>query len=156
VTRVLLTGMSGTGKSSVLRAPAAEGVDVVDADGDAWGRWQPDVDGVPDWMWDEAAMAAGLREHEDGTLVVAGCSANQGRFYDRFDHVVLLTAPADVMVARIDARIDNDFGKSDAERTKVLDDLAHVEPLLRRGATLEIATDRPLDEVVAQVRALLP
>ena len=156
MSRVLVTGMSGTGKSSVLRALAAEGWAVVDADGDRWSRWQPGADGVLEWMWDADAMAELLREHEDGTLVVAGCSANQGRFYDRFDHVVLLTAPVEVMLERIDARTDNDFGKSVAERARVLDDLAHVVPLLRRGATLELDTDRPLDDVVAQVRALLP
>jgi hypothetical protein len=35
-----------------------------------------------------------------------------------------------------------------AERDRILDDLAKVEPLLRAGATAEIDTRVPLDEVV--------
>ena len=70
--------------------------------------------------------------------------ANQGRFYDRFDAVVLLSAPADVMLERIDARTDNPFGKSAEERAQVLADLAEVEPLLRAGCTHELDASRPL------------
>jgi hypothetical protein len=40
------------------------------------------------------------------------------------------------------------FGKSDAERYRMLHDVATVEPLLRAGATAEIDTRAPLDEVV--------
>jgi hypothetical protein len=50
------------------------------------------------------------------------------------------TAPAE--------RDTNEFGKSDAERDRILDDLAKVEPVLRAGAIAEIDTRVPLDEVV--------
>ena len=46
------------------------------------------------------------------------------------------------------ARGTNDFGKSDDERRRILRDLATVEPLLREGATAEIDTRAPLDQVV--------
>jgi len=48
--------------------------------------------------------------------VVSGCVSNQGRFYDRFDAVVLLTAPDDVILERITMRTTNEFGKDDVER----------------------------------------
>ena len=38
--------------------------------------------------------------------------------------IVLLSAPVDVMVARIEQRTDNPFGKSEAERERILADLA--------------------------------
>ena len=81
-------------------------------------------------------------------LFISGCVSNQGTFYPRFDAVVLLSAPADVILARVGSRETNEFGKSDAERDRILDDLAKVEPLLRSGATAEIDTRAPLDEVV--------
>jgi hypothetical protein len=61
---------------------------------------------------------------------------------------VLLSAPADVIVERVARRQSNPFGKGDAERDRILDDLANVEPLLRSRATAEIDTRAPLDEVV--------
>ncbi len=151
--RVLVTGMSGTGKSTLLRGLAADGVPVVDADDDAWSSWQNGLDGEPDWMWDEDAMAALLAAH--GTVVVAGCSANQGRFYDRFDHVVLLTAPIEVLLARVEARTDNPFGSTEEQRDKIRRDTEQVVPLLRRGTTLELDATRPAADLLAELLPLL-
>jgi len=36
------------------------------------------------------------------TLYLQGCVSNQGKFYDRFDAVVLLSAPAEVILERIE------------------------------------------------------
>ena len=65
-----------------------------------------------------------------------------------FDAVVLLRAPADVILERVATRETNEFGKRDVERDRILNDLAKVEPLLRAGATAEIDTRAPLGEVV--------
>ena len=80
-------------------------------------------------------------------MFISGCVSNQGRFYPRFDAVVLLTAPENVILERVATRESNAFGKRNAERDRILDDLADVEPLLRAGATAEIDTCAPLDEV---------
>jgi shikimate kinase len=147
VTKILVTGMSGTGKSSALRALAARGHRTVDTDSSRWSRWEGS-----DWIWREDAMTELL--HSPGTLFVAGCKSNQGRFYPLFDHVVLLSAPAPVLLARIAARTDNPYGKSPADRAEILANLAAVEPLLRSTCTLEIDTTAPLEEVVNQLERL--
>ena len=67
--------------------------------------------------------------------------------------MVLLSAPRAVMLARIAARSTNSFGQNEAERDRILADLAEVEPRLRRSATVEITTDRPLADVVSAVEA---
>ncbi|WP_086821547.1 AAA family ATPase [Allokutzneria sp. NRRL B-24872] len=149
--KILITGMSGTGKSSALRALAARGHRTVDTDTDEWSRWTSE----PDWVWREDAMTALLTEHRDGALFVAGCKTNQVDFYPLFDHVVLLSAPAPVLLARIAARTDNPYGKSDSERAAVLENLALVEPLLRASATLEVDASAPLEKVVDRLEALV-
>jgi hypothetical protein len=79
---------------------------------------------------------------------------NQSKFYDRFEAVVLLSAPADVILDRIARRTTNDYGKSPVERAMILDDLARVEPLLRAGCPHELDASRPFDDVVADLIAI--
>jgi dephospho-CoA kinase len=149
VTVVLVTGMSGAGKSAALAELARRGHRVVDTDDGGYAEEVPSSD--PDgWeqLWREDRIEALLDGHDDEVLFVSGCVSNQGKFYPRFDAVVLLSAPADVIVERVARRQSNPFGKADAERERILDDLAKVEPLLRSRATAEIDTRAPLDEVV--------
>jgi hypothetical protein len=117
---------------------------VVDTD---YGGW---TDGEPgsERLWREDRMEALLDEHEEGVLFISGCADNQGTFYPRFDAVVLLSAPADVILGRVAARETNDYGKTAAQRDLIVHDLATVEPLLRAGATAEIDTRAPLHDVV--------
>jgi broad-specificity NMP kinase len=148
--KVLVTGMSGTGKSTALVTLARRGHRVVDTDTEHWSRWSTADDGTPDWVWREDRLVELLKGHVEGHLFVAGCRSNQGQFHGRFDAVVLLSAPADVMLARIERRTDNPFGKRAAERERILADLAAVEPRLRQAATVEIDTSAAPIEVVAQ------
>jgi dephospho-CoA kinase len=154
VTVVLVTGMSGTGKSSALAELARRGHRVVDTDYGGWIEDVPLADGGSEPMWREDRMRALLDEHDDGVLFLAGSVVNQGRFYPRFDAVVLLSAPVEVILERVATRGTNDFGKTDEERDRILRDLADVEPLLRAGATDEIDTSAPLDEVVDELERI--
>ena len=150
--------MSGTGKSTVTAALAARGYRAVDADDPEFSE----VVSVPeetltgpgsgrDWVWREDRMTDLLTGHDDGTLFVSGASPNQGMFYDRFDHVVLLVAPPAVIVDRLTTRTTNDFGKDADELARALALQQEVESLLRRGADLEVDTTASVDEVVAEI-----
>jgi dephospho-CoA kinase len=152
---VLVTGMSGTGKSAALAELARRGHRVVDTDYGDWCEEVPasDRDGTQQ-LWREDLIDALLAEHDDGLLFVSGCVPNQGTFYPRFDAVVLLSAPAEVILERVAVRDTNDFGKSDVERDFILQDLAAVEPLLRTRATAEIDTRAPLDDVVDELERI--
>jgi adenylylsulfate kinase-like enzyme len=96
--RVLLTGMSATGKSTITAALAARGYRTVDLDTEAWSHWVDVVDdtapGTPveagrDWVWRDDRVAQ-LLAGRAGILVISGCSPNQGKFYPQLDAVVLL------------------------------------------------------------------
>jgi dephospho-CoA kinase len=153
--KILVTGMSGTGKSTALRHLARRGHRTVDTDTDRWSRWVTLPDGSPDWVWRERAMTGLLTGHHTGSLFVAGCKSNQGSFYPHFDQVVLLSAPADVLLARIAARTNNPYGKRPEERAAVLEHLAVVEPLLRATATVEIDASAPIESVVDRLEDLV-
>ena len=152
--KVLVTGMSGTGKSAALQLLAGRGHRSVDTDTDEWSHWITAPDGSADWVWREPAMNTLLSSHREGHLFVAGCKTNQGTFYPQFDHVALLSAPAPVLLARISARDSNPYGKQPHERALILRHLAEVEPLLRASATIEIDASAPLPQVVRQLESL--
>jgi dephospho-CoA kinase len=154
MTAVLVTGMSGSGKSSVLRELGRRGHRVVDSDVGGWIADQPLPGGGSEPLWIEERIAALLDEPRDGLLFVAGCVANQRRFYDRFVAVVLLSAPEEVLLERIATRTGNDFGKRPDERARILDDLRTVEPQLRAGATAEVDTRAPLAEVAGMLESI--
>lgn len=95
-----------------------------------------------------------LADEKESVLYVSGTVSNQGRFYPRFDAVVLLSAPADVLLHRIETRSTNDYGKSGDARALILRHVAEVEPLLRATCTHEVDATRPVDEVVEQLVAI--
>jgi dephospho-CoA kinase len=146
VKRVLLTGMSGTGKSSVIDALAARGYKAVDT-ADGW--CEPAPDGRQRWR--EDAIDELLSTEDADVLFVAGCEENQVVFHSRFDVIILLSAPAETLMQRLASRTTNHYGKTPRELGRVLDDLRTVEPLLRRAADHEIRTTTPLSDVVAAV-----
>jgi shikimate kinase len=143
--------MSGTGKSSALAALERRGFQVVDTDHGEWTEWSESEGG---YVWREDLMAALLRRADGPSLYVSGTVSNQGRFYDRFDAVVLLSAPADVLLSRIASRTTNPYGKSSEDRAVILSHLAEVEPRLRRTCTHEIDATQPLASVVEQLAEL--
>ena len=143
--------MSGTGKSTVLAELARRGFETFETDVEPWSKWSDESGG---YVWDEGRVEELLRQERETALFVSGTVSNQGRFYDRFDEVVLLSAPAEVLLERIDRRTTNPFGKSAEERERVLADLAEVEPLLRATCTLELDATQPVVVLVARLTAL--
>jgi shikimate kinase len=149
MTAILITGMSGSGKSTVLAELTTRGFRTVDTD---YGEWIDESGGERLWRVDR--IDALLAESSDGPLFVAGTVANQGRFYPRFAEIVLLSAPMPVLLDRIATRTNNPFGRTAAQRARIIADTEAIEPLLRARATVEIDTRAPLTEVVDRLARL--
>jgi broad-specificity NMP kinase len=143
--------MSGTGKSTALAELRKRGFEVVDTDEAGWTEWSDDEGG---YVWREDRIAELLARTRERTLYVSGTVSNQVRFYPQFDAIVLLSAPAEVLLDRVEHRSTNDYGKSAEERRSILAHLGEVEPLLRTSCTHEVDASRPLDDVVAELIAI--
>jgi len=140
--------MSGTGKSTALAELGRRGFQVVDTDDPPWSNWSEEDGG---YVWREDLLAELLARDDEATLYVSGTVSNQGRFYPQFDAVVLLSAPTDVLLSRVETRTTNGYGKTAEERALILRDVVEVEPLLRATCTHEIDAGQPIGGVVAQL-----
>lgn len=157
MTRVLITGMSGTGKSSVIEELVRRGVFAIDTDTDEWSVWQRDsTNGGHDWVWREDRIGALLASSEIPSVVLGGCKTNQGRFYPQIDHVVLLTAPLDLLLYRVEHRTDNNYGKTPFDQFMIRQHVETVEPILRKSSDLILDTaDMGIEEVADAIESLL-
>ena len=159
--RVLLTGMSGSGESTLVAELTSRGFAAVDADSDEWSEWV-ETDGDPtgtnpghDWYWREDRIRDLLASPDIDLLFVSGCAENMVKFYPQFDHIILLSAPAPVILERRANRANNPYGKRPEEVERVLIHIDTVEPALRRVAHHEVDTSAPLDLVVSEILSIV-
>jgi shikimate kinase len=149
VVRVLVTGMSGAGKSTVVSELRQRGYEAYDADDHGFS--EPREDGR--WGWRIAMVSDLLRARGDRLIFFAGCSEEQAAV--SFDVRVLLSAPKSVLLDRLRMRTTNSYGREARERTQILADLGEVEPLLRQSADLVLSTTVPPTQVADQILAYI-
>jgi shikimate kinase len=116
----------------------------VDTDYDGWVG--------ADGRWDERRMDQLLADEPD--VIVSGTVENQGRFYDRFEQVVLISAPVEVLIERVSTRTNNPYGSTAEQQAEIAAYVETVEPLLRNGATVELDGRRPVGELADVIERL--
>lgn len=156
--RVLITGMSGTGKSAVVQELLARGYRAFDLDTPDWSHWvdtDPSDPFTPakgkDWIWREDRVRALLSESTEGSLFISGCAENMSRLLPLIDLVILLSAPVDTIMERLKQRPIDGYGHTGDQREKVAYLTATIEPLLRRIADREIDTTRSVQATADEV-----
>jgi shikimate kinase len=160
--RVLITGMSGTGKTAVIHELHARGFAAIDLDTPEWSHW---VDAAPtdgltpaegkDWVWQEDHVRALLSVPHDGVLFISGCAENMHRLYPLIDRIILLSAPIDTIMARLEKRSADGYGHTPEERARIAALITTIEPLLREAAHHEINTSEPVANAVDRILRLL-
>jgi broad-specificity NMP kinase len=156
--RVLITGMSGTGKSAVVRELAVRGYQAYDLNTPEWSEWiaADSSDALTpakgkDWVWREGRVRALLSKPADGLLLISGCAENMTKLFPLIDTVILLSAPIETILERLAARSLDNYGHVAEERRKVAELISTIEPLLRESADHEIDTRRPTTDTVDEI-----
>jgi adenylate kinase family enzyme len=163
---VQIAGCSGAGKTTIAAVLARRGLAAIDADDDPLLARSVDVAGhvadepeepeEPDfawlsqhsWAWNPARLDELIRAAAPATLYVCGGADNQLELADRFTQVFLLEIDEPTMLARIDARQDNDWGRIGDTREYLRRKLPELQDRLRASGAITIDARQPLDQVV--------
>jgi len=166
-----VTGLSGTGKSSVLRELRARGCHARGVDEDGFADWINRISGRRDpfprddpgfdfhawyaahyWVLSVRRISVLSRAAAriGQPVFLCGSASGDDVVWQLFARVIALVADEQTIRRRLADR-DNDFGKTPEELADVLFWHAGFEPAYRGfGATIIDAT-RPLPEVVAEI-----
>lgn len=145
--------MAGTGKSSIINDLAASGLEAIDTD---YNDWKLFSEVEQEWLLDEEKLVDFLALSQSLNLVISGCCSNQGQFYQYFDHVILLTATLETILARVTARSTNAYGKSPDEQAEISRNFNDFSQKLERGPRLIFDTEHlSIDEMTYAIKQLL-
>lgn len=150
---IYLTGLSGTGKSSIISNLQNRGYYAIDTDYDDWKIFSA-CD--RDWLLNEQKVAEILKSTTGKPLIISGCCANQATFYKFFDCVVLLSASIETILDRVAGRQSNSYGQTIEERNEIVWNFENIQPLLKKGADIEYDTDKlNIEEITVNLIHLL-
>ena len=163
---VQITGCSGAGKTTIAPLLAFRGLASIDADNDPLLAREVDSTGTvvqepaePDfawlsrhsWAWNPARLDELIRASAPATLYVCGGADNELQLANRFTHVFLLEIDEPTMLARIDARQDNDWGRIGDTREYLRRKLPKIQDRLRAFGAIPIDARQPPDQVVDEI-----
>jgi hypothetical protein len=161
---VLITGCAGAGKSAIAEVLARRSLACIDDDEDPFlARFVDSAGAVvaqepaqPDfawlsrhsWQWDPARLDELIRAAAPATLYLCGGADNQLELADRFTQVFLLEIDEPTMLARLDARQDNEWGRAGDSREYIRRLLPEYQNRLRAFGAIPIDATQPLDLAV--------
>lgn len=151
----LIEGVSGTGKSSVLRELRRRGYAAVDGDNELAYQGDPQTGDKTEGrshehhIWDVEKVKALVSNKDDEATFFCGGSRNFHGFIELFDEIFILDVDAETLNERLENRFDNDTGKSKSEREFILRLHKTKEDIPSGGVTIDAT--RPLEQVVEEI-----
>jgi hypothetical protein len=156
---VLITGCAGAGKSAIAEVLARWGLACIDDDEDPFlARFVDSAGAVvaqepaqPDfawlsrhsWQWNPARLDDLIRATAPATLYLCGGAGNQLELADRFTRVFLLEIDEPAMLARLDTRQDNEWGRAGDSREYIRRRLPGYQDRLRASGAIPIDAPQP-------------
>lgn len=153
----LVTGWSGTGKSTICKELLKKGVEAIDTDrvnglcswvsketGEKYGTKCPEpfTSGKYDWNWDETILQKNLDTYKDA--VFCGSANNALRFFDLFSKVFVLNLSEHEQRRRMTERTEHNFGQDiETQNAVILGQANLVKDLTKMGAHVICATPPP-------------
>ncbi len=164
--RYYITGICGTGKSTVGEELNKRGMYAIDQDSKVYGlcSWKntktkedahfeygigKEFLEAHDWYCDIEKLKK-LLGGADKTTFVCGVTANQDEYLYLFDKVFLLQCSPETFIKRIDTR-SKKFGKHSSEKEHLLSWHDELEQGLINKGAIVINSENPIDFVVDEI-----
>jgi len=163
--RYLITGVAGTGKSTIARELRRRGYAAYDTeegfsyyiDKQTGERCAYPKEPTQEWydsherVFDEKVLMNLMKKHADEPLFICSITANQAKFYPQFDKLFLLTAPDDVITHRLGTRTNNYFGRHPLDLQRVIGRHQQFDDELKAVGAVPIDSTQPIEAVAEQI-----
>jgi hypothetical protein len=169
---VLITGSAGAGKSAVAAVLAQRGLSCIDDDEDPFLARFVDSTGavVPEepaqldfawlsrhsWQWDPGRLDELIRAAAPAALYLCGGADNELELADRFTQVFLLEIDEPTMLARLETRQDDEWGRTGDSREYIRRLRSPYQERLRASGAIPINAGKPLGQVVDAILSHTP
>jgi dephospho-CoA kinase len=168
--RFYLTGVAGTGKSTIAKALSDRGIAAFDICADPrLCYWRDRFTKTPvetergvGKVWLEknehvcsVTKLKQLFHSHSGTIVVAGYASNQGEYLALFDKVLFLHCSAKTLLHRLQSRTNSTFAKTAEEQAAVAAQSERAIPKLLAQGAIPISSEGSIAEVVERVASEL-
>lgn len=165
--KIYITGVSGTGKSTMAEELNKRGIYTIDIDSSKFDlcHWKNketkekayfEYGMGKDWMeahgWycDIEKLKKMLDVPKD-VVVVVGLATNQNEYLNLFDKIFLLQCKEETFLERIDERTSNDFGKHPMEKIYILDFYRNFEKVFIEKGAIPINVEESIETVVNNI-----
>jgi len=163
--KVFITGMSGTGKSTLANLLKERGYNTIDVDHvQGMCGWRNKITGekafVPepdnkfisehDYKCDMTILESIMQKHT-GHVFVFGSVGDNSEFIPLFDSLILLQCNPDTLIYRPQNRDNNIFGKVEEVQTSILEWKKRFDALMIEAGAVIVNTERELTLVADEV-----
>lgn len=145
----LISGLPGTGKTSVCLELKSRGYKAIDAD-HAFG-----YQSGADWLWDEAKIERTIDDSAEEMVFICGSASNRDKYISKFNKIFILYVDDQTLRHRLLTRTNNNFGKNpDALVKQIAQNQGVREYSIKRGRVVTDAT-QPLKKVTDEILSQL-
>ena len=170
--KALITGIAGTGKSTIIKALNERGIvsldlhDVPDLffwqdkETKAKIKYTPvqsrDWFNTVDRLCDINRLKEILSQYKDIVMAGTTSGSNQRDFLSLFDKVILLQCNPQTLIHRMETRINKSgHGKTNAEQEDNIEWQKEFDPLLISQGAIPVNTEGDIDEVVDKITEVI-
>ena len=167
--KILITGISGVGKTTIGRELKKKGYSVLDIDEDGFCYWKNKNNGrvvteevVLDqkfinqhgWFCDMEKLSQEV-ENLTPPVFIIGLPENLNDLLIFADKYILLKCSPEIFLQRIMERKDNDFGKESSAQKEILATYRDFENKMIKNNASVINTEKSIGEVVREIEEIL-
>lgn len=168
--KVFITGMSGSGKSSIAAELSRRGLAVFDIDKvmgscnwyDSNGKVADYHSGVSkkwlsehQWICDFDQIKDLVKKLKRAEVFIVGITDNQSDFIDYFDQIFLLQISDNDLLNRLKSRTTNDFAKSAQQQEHLLETKEDFEQKMLENGAIHLDASLSISDITNQILSKL-